>query len=198
MGKGEGMSGWKRAEEVEPERYDTTVARASLLIALVFVVIFTFLAAAWANYSGILRYSIFAFGVLSVLVLFAYILFKDVARSTLAIPEKKEELRGKGEELSRLIKRAFQGYPTSQRMLEDELREAMMERIRVRRNMSDKAVRELTSTFEGALSITGDKELAELLSRRRKLGGNKKIVIIPSRSYNEKIERIVRKMEEWI
>ena len=198
MGKGEGMSGWVKEKEVEPERYDTTIARTSLLIALVLLVILVMLAAMWSNYSGILRYSIFAFGLLLVLSLFAYILFKDVARSTLPIPERKEALRGKGEELSRLIKRAFQGYPTSQHMLEEELREIMIERISVRRGMSDHAVRELTSTYEGALAITGDAELAELLSKRKKLGGKKKLVVLPSRSYNERIERIIRKMEEWI
>ena len=199
MGKGgRQMSGWKIAEEVEPERYDVTVARASILIALVFMAIMWFLAAAWANYSGILRYALFSFGVIAVLLLFSYMLFKDSARSTFRREERRPTVMGKGEELSRIVRRAFQGYPTSQRMLEEELREIMMERISVRRGMDMHRVRELTSTYDGALEITEDRELALLLSERRRLGGKKRFIVLPSRSYNERIERIIRKMEEWV
>lgn|GEM_PF-2935694 len=188
---------WVKAKEVEAEKYDVTVARTSILIVFILILIIWVLVSAWAEYSGILRYALFAFGIVAALLFLSYMLFKDVAKSTVTRPEKSEVLLGRSEKLAKLIKRAFQGYPTSQSMLEEELREIMIERISVRRKMPVDEVRERSATFQGAMEIVGDKELARLLSYRKKLGGKKRLMVMPSRSYNERIERIIAKMEEW-
>ncbi len=192
------MSEWKKAVETEPEPYDAGVVRNAIVAAIVFVAILSVFLAMWANYSGILRYSLIVFAVSTVILIPAYFLFQNSALSILPPREEPSyRLKGEGDELATLVKRSFSGYRASQAMLEEALREIMMKRISVRRRMSRKDIEDRISDFSGALNLVGDEELARLLIEKKRLGGKRIFIIRPSKAYREKIERIIKKMEEW-
>ena len=192
------MKGWKKAVETEPEMYDAGVVKNMIVTALVLVAILSVFLAMWANYSGILRYSITVFAVSTVILIPAYFLFQNSAVS-LTGPRKEPDyqLKGEGDELATLVKRSFSGYRASQAMLEEALREIMLERISVRRRMSREEIEERISDFGEAVNLVGDEELARLLVEKKRLGGKRIFIIRPSKAYREKIERIINKMEEW-
>jgi len=192
------LKGWKKAVETEPEMYDAGVVKNMIDTALVLVAILSVFLAMWANYSGILRYSITVFAVSTVILIPAYFLFQNSAVS-LTGPRKEPDyqLKGEGDELATLVKRSFSGYRASQAMLEEALREIMLERISVRRRMSREEIEERISDFGEAVNLVGDEELARLLVEKKRLGGKRIFIIRPSKAYREKIERIINKMEEW-
>lgn len=192
------MSGWKKAVETEPALYDAGVVRNMVVAAIVLVAIISLFLAMWANYSGILRYALTVFAVSTAILIPAYFLFENSALSFVPVREEPSySLKGSGEELAVLVKRSFSGYRASQAMLEEILREIMIERISVRRRIPLETVRELSEDREWAMKILDDEELAALLTEKKRLGGKRVFIIRPSKAYRERIERIIKKMEEW-
>ncbi len=190
---------WKRAEETEPEIYDASGVENAIIMGSVFMLIIATFIAMWADYSGILRYLIMLVSVTIVLLLPAYLLFQNSARSYIPEPEEhRVRPRGEVEEVRGIIKRAFGGYQASQVLLEDRLRQALIEKISIKKRMPTEQVRRISRTYEGALSLVGDEDLARLLSEFKTMGREKKVLFIrPSHEYQERIERTIKKMEEW-
>ncbi len=192
------MSEWKEAVEVEPEQYDSELVKNAVIISIVSLVFVSVFIAMWADYSGILREALFTFSICLFLLGTSYYMLKNSAKSVTDTGHEREyAVIGRGDELAKFIKRAFSGYAASQSILEETLREILIERISVRRRMTVESVRERISTYEGALELVGDEELARLLYEKKKLGGKRRLIIRASRRYREKIERMINKMEEW-
>ena len=190
---------WKSAEEVQPEIYDGDSVETAIIMGAVLMLIVSTLMAMWASYSGLLRYVIMLMAISMALMVPAYLLFQRSARSTIKEPEEYVFTpEGEVEELRGLINRAFAGYRASQAMLEDRLREILLERISIRKRMPKEEVRTMARTKKGAMQLTGDEELAALLYRRKEMGREKNVLFVrPSREYQERMERIIQKMEEW-
>ncbi len=193
------MSGWKEAVETRPEMYDGYNIRNGIIVAAVSIAFIGTMVAMWANYSGILRYLIVVLTVSFVMLIPANLLFQESARSVIREPEKeRREIKGEFNEISRLLDRALAGYNASQILLEDRLRDIMLEKISIKRRMSVEEARERTAFFDGAKELVKDDELAVLLSKRKRLGSNRRIFFVrPSKKYAEHVRRIVKKMEEW-
>ncbi len=187
------------AQEINPETYDGDSVATSIVMFSVFMLIVAGLMAMWASYSGILRYVIMLTFVSIVLMIPAYVLFQSSARSVIKAPEEWAPApRGNLEELSSLMKRAFDGYQASQAILEDRLREDLIERISIRKRLGSDSIREISRDWKGALRLTGDEDLARLLFKRKKMGREKKVFFVrPSKEYREWIMRVITKMEEW-
>ena len=185
--------------EIRPEIYDGDSVRMAIIMASVFMVIIAGLIMMWAEYSGLLRYTLLLTFTTLVLMVPAYLLFQESARSYIPEPERHDiVMRGDLEEIRGLMKRAFRGYMASQAMLEDRLREDMIRRISVRKRIPMEAVRESSRDRKKALLMTGDDDLARLLSERKSMSRSRRAIFIrPSQEYRAWIMRVVKKMEEW-
>jgi hypothetical protein len=190
---------WKRAREIQPETYDGDNVSTGIVMLSVFMIIVAVFMGMWADYSGILRYVIMLTFVTLVLMIPAYLLFQNSAVSR--IPEQERPVfRPKGdlEEIRSVMKRGLKGYHASQVMLEDRLRQDLIQRISIRKRIPIETVREESKEYSGALRLSGDEDLAVLLSRRKKMGRDKRTLFVrPEAGYKEWIVRVIEKMEEW-
>lgn len=190
---------WKRAREIQPETYDGDNVSTGIVMLSVFMIIIAVFMGMWADYSGILRYVIMLTFVTLVLMIPAYLLFQNSALSRIPEPGLPVfKSKGDLEEIRGLMKRALKGYHASQVMLEDRLRHDLIMRISVRKRISIENVRENSKEYPDALRLSGDEDLAVLLSRRKKMGRNKRALFVrPAAGYKEWIVRVMEKTEEW-
>lgn len=172
----------------------------AILIFMLFVFI------PWSISSGILRWtvSIIALGIIALVVTRA--LYEDT--SSLAHWKRESELDemidSRLGDTSEMVDRAGKGYDASQAMLEERITETFLEKAKEGRGLSDGDVEELLSNPDRLKEVINDDIIADfLLSSKsfREAGKsnlfNNTFQDKEQRSYDKRIEKIMKRMEEW-
>lgn len=159
----------------------------------------------WSPYSGMLRWtiSIFSLGIIASIVALLMYRRSQPLESWKRKNELNMQVGSKLGETSELVQRAFKGYDASQALLEERLKDHIIESLKQDRGLSPDEIDELMNDMEKLKKEIGDEDIYEFLKTSkdfRDAGGAARLFSDRAREspqdYKKRIERVMDKMEE--
>jgi hypothetical protein len=189
-------------DETNPVTTWTSAFGVTTLFLVILVVLLAASTVYYAQYSGALRWLIFA-GVVGLVGLVAVRVVNATARDPMRLAARKGKSRGVGGELRALrttLYRADGGLVYSQLVFDDRMRAAFLEKVRASRDLPDGALAAAMKDPEALHAILRDRELTifVLESARNARAYPASTPTLPKRAeFAQRARRIMERMEAW-
>lgn len=187
---------------VTPSQIASRVFGISTMFIVILVVLLVASTFYYAQYSGALRWLIFA-GVVGVVGLLAVRALGASVRDPVRLAATETPSGGIGGDLRSLrttLARAEGGLTYSQVVFEDRMRKAFLEKVRVARSLTPEAIEAASRDVETLAALLGDRELTVFVmesARNTRMYPSTLPAIEKRPEFARRAARVVAKMEAW-